>query len=121
MNETEEFEDEILEEWTVFIGAELTPFLHLTPLPTSTLSARYNALPPTPTSFPWKFKPRARRLEFGLAFEDLGAENLQEERMRELNMEERGGQRMVGNGWQWRRVQYLLGRFTGTQTDLLSY
>lgn len=114
--EEKEFEDEIIEEWDVFIGTELTPFLHLTPLPTATLSSRLNAYPSVSmsTAMPWRFKPRARRLEFGLAFDDLGSESLQGERMRELQMGEKG-QKLIGSGWQWRRVQYLLGRFSGNR------
>lgn len=107
-----EFEDEIMEEWDVFINTELTPFLHLTPLPSATLSARFNSTTLTTESLAplsARFKPNARRLELVLPLDDLARGNLSGERVKELSLER--GQKVVGAGWQWRRVQYLLGRF----------
>ena len=102
--------DEILEEWDVFISTELTPFLHLTPLPSSSLSTRFNTPAPSSSS---RFKPHAKRLELILPFDDLSRDNLVGERIRELQIEK--GQQLVGTGWQWRRVQYLVGQFTSNR------
>lgn len=101
-------DDEIMEEWDVFVTTELTPFLHLTPLPSSSLSSRFNA-PSSSTSSSCRFKPHAKRLELVLPFDDLARENLVGERVKDLQMEK--GQNLVGAGWQWRRVQYLVGQF----------
>jgi len=100
--------DEIMEEWDIFINTELTPFLHLVPLPSSSLSARFNSS--TTDTLQARFKPTAQRLELVLPLTDLTKNNLVGERVKELQMEK--GQKLVGAGWQWRRVQYLLGQFT---------
>lgn len=100
--------DEIMEEWDIFINTELTPFLHLVPLPSSSLSTRFNS--PTAETLQARFKPTAQRLELVLPLTDLTGNNLVGERVKELQMEK--GQKLVGAGWQWRRVQYLLGQFT---------
>ena len=98
-------EDEIMEEWEIFINTELTPFLHLIPLPSSSISARFHA-----ANLEARFKPVSKRLELFLPFTGLDENNLLGDRVRELQMEK--GQKLVGTGWQWRRVQYLLGQFT---------
>ena len=102
-------EDEILDEWDVYINTELTPFLHLAPLPSSSLAGRFNS--PSASPLQARFKPQARRLELHLPFTDLSSENLAEDRLRDLQINEKG-QKIVGAGWPWRRVQYLLGTFT---------
>lgn len=105
--------DEIMEEWDIYINTELTPFLHLAPLPSTSLSSRFNSDGHRASSsnpLPARFKPQARRLEINLPTDDLARANLVDDRVRELQLEK--GQKLVGSGWQWRRVQYLLGRFT---------
>lgn len=102
--------DEILEEWEVFVGTELTPFLHLCPFSSTTLANRFNAVAEPDTI---RFKNKARRFEACLPIMDLKGNNLSEERVRELNVT--AGQKISGAAWPWMRVQYLLGRFsTGT-------
>jgi hypothetical protein len=106
--------DEIMEEWDIFINTELTPFIHLVPLPSSSVSTRFNSLSSSSSSatetLQARFKPNAKRLELVLPLTDLTGNNLILERVKELQMEK--GQKLVGAGWQWRRVQYLLGQFT---------
>lgn len=110
--------DEIMEEWVIFINTELTPFLHLIPLPSSTLSTRFNnTTDPSSAALQARFKPAAKRLELVLPFTDLTGNNLVGERVKDLQMEK--GQKLVGAGWQWRRVQYLLGQFTTGKTILI--
>ena len=113
-----------MEEWDVFINTELMPFLHLTPLPSTSLSTRFNnqtTSTPSPSSSAssastCRFKPQAKRLELILPFDNLSRENLLSERVRELQMEK--GQKLVGAGWQWRRVQYLVGQFTSKRSPI---
>lgn len=100
--------DEIMDEWDVFITTELTPFLHLIPLPSTTLSSRFNS--PSSQNNSSRFKSQAKRLELVLPFNDLSKDNLINERIKELQMEK--GQKLMGAGWQWRRAQYLLGQFS---------
>lgn len=99
--------DELLEEWDIYINTELTTFLHLTPLPSSSLSTRFTTTPTTTT----RFKPQARLLELVLPHGDLNRGNVVVERVRELQMDK--GQKLAGAGWPWKKVQYLLGQFTG--------
>lgn len=103
-------DDEILEEWDIFINTELTPFLHLAPLPSHSLSTRFNNTANPSTTLQARYKPKAKKLELVLPLADLSGNNLVGERVKELQMEK--GQKLVGAGWQWRRVQYLLGQFT---------
>lgn len=111
--------DEIMEEWDIFINTELTPFLHLVPLPSSSLSTRFNSSSSssTSTALQARFKPTAQRLELILPLSDLTGNNLVGERVKELQLEK--GQKLVGAGWQWRRVQYLLGQFTTGASELI--
>lgn len=107
-------DDEILDEYDIFVNTELSSFLHIIPLPTSTLSTRFNS--PKSSSFDTpnavKFKPQARKLEMILSNQDLLDGNFCGERVGELQMD--SGQKLVGSGWPWRKVQYLLGHFSGT-------
>jgi hypothetical protein len=114
----EQVHDEILEEWDVYINTELTPFLHLTPFPSRTLATRFNHISSNETSMA-RFKPLSRLLELHLPFTDLNRENLEFERLRDLQLEK--GQKIAGMGWQWRKVQYLLGSFTSGKLFIMFY
>ena len=106
-------DDEIMEEWDIYGNTELTPFLHLAPLPSPTLSDRFNTNEST-GSLQARFKPTSRLLEVILPLDDLSTGNLVPERVKDLQLGR--GQKLSGSGWQWNRVQYLLGQFTtGTQ------
>ena len=101
-------DDEIMEEWDVFVTTELTPFLHLTPLPSSSLSSRFNA-PSSSTSSSCRFKPHAKRLSNWSSRSTIcSGEFGRRTGQRPSNGK---GQKLVGAGWQWRRVQYLVGQF----------
>ena len=102
-------DDLIEEEWDVLVGTELTPFLHILSLPTSILSSRYSSSPTAAA----RFKPHARRLEITLPLTDqLAPDNFDAKRMREMDVD--SGQKLVGSGWPWRRVQYLVGQFNSS-------
>lgn len=100
--------DEIEAEWDVYVGTELMPFLHLCPLPSSSLATRFNAS----SLAEGRFKATARRLELTLPFGE-GEESsiLATERADELQM--KAGIRLAGQAWPWRPVQYMVGAFEG--------
>lgn len=101
--------DEVLEEWNVFVGTDLTPFLHLCPFPSATLAARFNTATASSDALAGRFKRVARHLEVTLPFTGIADEHLSWERIEELQLT--AGQKVTGAGWPWRPVQYMIGRF----------
>lgn len=106
MTATSDSHDELLQEWDVFVGTELSPFLHLCPLQSASLAIRFNHLDGCTTG---RFKSAAKRLDLQLPFSASEREFLEEERAKQLQMSE--GMRICGSGWPWRPVQYMVGRF----------
>lgn len=108
--------DEVDQEWDVFVGTELTPFLHLCPLPSASLAARFNQSLPVGKLLEGRYKPNARKLELSLPFVADDFRFLSEERAKELQLN--GGLKVSGSGWPWRPVQYLVGQFKGGNETL---
>ena len=105
-------DDEVLCEWDVFVGTELSPFLHLCPLQSASLAARFNSLAGGSSG---RFKPASKRLELNLPFSGEERGFLEGERAQQLQMS--AGIKISGSGWPWRPVQYLVGRFQGSKTE----
>lgn len=100
--------DEVLHEWNVFVGTEMTPFLHLCPMQSASLAARFNSFSGSTAG---RFKPSSRRLELQLPFSSSEREFLDGERAAQLQMS--AGMKISGSGWPWRPVQYMVGQFVG--------
>ncbi len=101
-------DDELLHEWDVFVGTELSPFLQLCPLQSASLAARFNSQEGCCTG---RFKAASKSFELNLPFSASERELLETERAHQLQMN--AGMKISGAAWPWRPVQYLVGRFSG--------